>query len=186
MRNMQIYAVKTCKYLFKNVKYAVFLALFLAIPAPFQQALQQRVRVNSSLLVNTLRSAQFGRNRGLLTPAAPLPARRPRQAHGQPPLADPPPADGKPATAQLPTTQLLNSTAPIALSSRNGMSPAQSAAPAAAPSSDPALTAAGIRAAHHSFHPARSCSHAPSSVCSAVILSNFSDHSSSVTGGSAL
>ena len=101
MRNMQIYAVKTCKYLFKNVKYAVFLALFLAIPAPFQQALQQRVRLNSSLLVNTLRSAQFGRNRGLLTPAAPLPACRPRQAHGQPPLADPPPADGKPATAQL-------------------------------------------------------------------------------------
>ena len=67
----------------KNEKYAIWLALFLAIPVPFQQAPQQRIRVNTLLLVHAFVSAQFGRQRGRLTPAAPLPARRPRAAPPQ-------------------------------------------------------------------------------------------------------
>ena len=38
----------------------------LNIPVPFQQALQQGIRVNSSLLVNARGSARFWRSRSML------------------------------------------------------------------------------------------------------------------------
>ena len=120
----------------------------------------------------------------------PLPARSPR-ADPLLACAGPPPGDGGPATPPL-----LNSTALIAWPSRNwsSLTPQGSrngrssacAGPAAAPSADPAPTAAWLLAANHCFHPVLSSSRVSFTLCSAVIWSNFLVHSSSVTGRFAL
>ena len=58
---------------------------------------------------------------------------------------------------------------------------ALAAAEAAAPAA-----AAGFCSANHFFHPAASCSRAPSSLCSAMIVAYISAQFSSVTAGTAV
>ena len=71
-RKFRLKICKICKrkmqYMLKNSKYAIQLATFLAVPVQFQQALhwssQQRIRVNTLLLINTLGFTLFGREQG--------------------------------------------------------------------------------------------------------------------------
>lgn len=86
------YAKYANQYMLKNAQYAILLALFLALPWLFLQDPHWQIRVNTSLLVNTMacassEGASYQREPGL--PSAGPAAGGPPAVHGQPPPRPP-------------------------------------------------------------------------------------------------